>query len=290
LIRPGDKRLVLSVTYTPLRSESGRLLNVIVNVHDITRFREEEEMKSTFTSIISHELKTPVALIKGYAQTLARPDARWDAATTRNGLQIIEEEADRLELLIDNLLDASQIQAQGLTLELADVNLSALLRRVVQTYSPHNPQHRFEVQLPETLPAVWGDEERLRQVLTNLLNNAIKYSPQGGAIRIGARLWDPDAASTDSLSTGLAGESRPMVVFWVADQGVGIPTSDLAHVFDRFYRVDSTLRRTTAGAGLGLYLAHAIVTAHGGHIWVTSEQGKGATFYVALPVDPMSQV
>jgi PAS domain S-box-containing protein len=285
LIRPGDRRLVLAVTYTPLRSESGRLLNVIVNVHDITRFREEEEMKSTFTSIISHELKTPVALIKGYAQTLARPDARWDAATARHGLEIIEEEADRLELLIDNLLDASRIQAQGLTLELADVNVAALLRRVVQTYSPHNPNHRFELELPATLPVVWGDEERLRQVVTNLLNNALKYSPEGGAIRVGARPWAPDAGSSDPLTTHLAGETRPLVVFWVADQGVGIPASDLPHIFDRYYRVDSSLRRTTPGAGLGLYLAQAIVTAHGGRIWVASEPGKGATFYVSLPVD-----
>jgi len=235
-----------------------------------------------------------VALIKGYAQTLARPDAHWDAATARHGLEIIEEEADRLELLIDNLLDASRIQAQGLTLELADVNVAALLRRVVQTYAPHNPNHRFELDLPALLPAVWGDEERLRQVFTNLLNNAIKYSPQGGAIRIGAQLWTPDAGGSDphaaNLTAGLAGETRPMVVFWVADQGVGIPTSDLAHVFDRFYRVDSSLRRTTAGAGLGLYLAHAILAAHDGRIWVTSEQGKGATFCVALPVDPAPQV
>lgn len=285
LIRLGDRRLVLAVTYTPLRSESGRLLNVIVNVHDITRFREEEEMKSTFTSIISHELKTPVALIKGYAQTLARPDARWDAATARHGLEIIEEEADRLELLIDNLLDASRIQAQGLTLELADVNMAALLRRVVQTYSPHNPNHRFELELPAALPVVWGDEERLRQVVTNLLNNALKYSPQGGAIRIGARPWTPDTGQNDPLATHLAGETRPLVVFWVADQGVGIPASDLPHIFGRYYRVDSSLRRTTPGAGLGLYLAQAIVTAHGGRIWAISEPGKGAAFYVALPVD-----
>ena len=247
-------------------------------------------MKSTFTSIISHELKTPVALIKGYAQTLARPDAEWDAATARHGLEIIEEEADRLELLIDNLLDASRIQAQGLTLELADVNLAEMLRRVVQTYSPHNPNHRFELHLPKTLPPVWGDEERLRQVLTNLLNNAVKYSPQGGAIRVGAQLWNREDRGSGPVAAGLVGETRPMVVFWVADQGVGIPTSDLPHVFDRFYRVDSSLRRTTAGAGLGLYLAHAFVTAHGGRIWVTSEQGKGATFYVALPVDSMPQV
>ncbi|MDQ3248432.1 MAG: PAS domain S-box protein, partial [Chloroflexota bacterium] len=126
LSRPGGVRLTVSVTYTPLYEDEERLVNIIVNVHDITRFREEEEMKNTFTSIISHELKTPVALIKGYAQTLARPDAQWDAETARQSLQIIEEEADRLEDLINNLLDASRIQASGLRLDYDDVDLQTL--------------------------------------------------------------------------------------------------------------------------------------------------------------------
>ncbi len=178
LLRPG-KRLVLNVTYTPLYSEDGRLLNIIVNVHDITRFREEEEMKSVFTSIISHELKTPVALIKGYAQTLARPDATWDRETAAQGLQIIEEEADRLEGLINNLLDASRIQARGLKLDYGDVNVEALVRKVADAYGTQTAQHRIELNFPAPLPPIWGDEERLRQVLTNLMGNAIKYSPDG---------------------------------------------------------------------------------------------------------------
>lgn len=291
LIRPGDKRLVLAVTFTPLTTESGRLINIVVNVHDITRFREEEEMKSTFTSIISHELKTPVALIKGYAQTLARPDAQWDAETARAGLQIIEEEADRLEALINNLLDASRIQAQGLQLDCADVNIVALLHKVADAYRTQTNHHRIEVTFPTPLPPVWGDEERLRQVFTNLLNNAIKYSPEGGAIKIGG--WLRTARSTIDLSE--KADAPPLadkdyVVVFIADQGIGIPASDLPHVFDRYYRVDSSLRRTTAGAGLGLYLAKVIVEAHGGQIWVTSEPGKGATFFVALPVDGDSVV
>lgn len=292
LIRPGDKRLVLSVTFTPLYTENGRLINIIVNVHDITRFREEEEMKSIFTSIISHELKTPVALIKGYAQTLAREDAHWDAETARAGLQIIEEEADRLEALINNLLDVSRIQAKGLKLELGDVALDALLRKVADAYRTQTSHHRIEVMFDEPLPYVWGDEERLRQVFTNLLNNAIKYSPQGGVIRIGG--W-VQRVGTDGRAEGMDGrppieppESLPKgtyVIVYVADQGIGIPPSELSKIFDRFYRVDSSLRRSTAGAGLGLYLAKAIVEAHGGRIWATSEPGKGATFFVALPLD-----
>ncbi len=277
--RPGKKRRIVSLTYTPLYaenaagSESGaRVVNVIVNVHDITRFREEEEIKSTFTSIISHELKTPVALIKGYAQTLARPDASWDRETARQSLEIIEEEADRLEGLINNLLDVSRIQAGGLQLDLADVNLNKLVRKVVEAYRTQTVRHTIEIDISDPLPSIWADQERVRQVLTNLLGNAIKYSPDGGLIRVGG--W------SDAV------EGWPRVVIYVADEGVGIPPEELPHIFDRFFRVDSSLRRSTSGAGLGLFLSKAVVDAHGGAIWARSESGKGTTLFVALPVDP----
>ena len=272
LVRPGKKRITVAITFTPLYDDAGRLVNIIVNVHDITRFREEEVIKSTFTSIISHELKTPVALIKGYAQTLARPDARWDSETARSSLEIIEEEADRLEALIDNLLDASRIQAGGLRLDFADVNLNNLVAKMADAYRVQTDRHTIEVDVPSPLPTIWADEERIRQILTNLLANAIKYSPDGGLIRIGG--W------SDSV------EGAPRVVLYVADQGVGIPADELPHIFDPFYRVDSSLRRSTAGAGLGLFLCKAMAEAHGGDIWVRSEPGKGATFFVALPVEP----
>lgn len=273
LIRPGKKRFSVAVTFTPLYNDSGKLVNIIVNVHDITRFREEEEIKSTFTSIISHELKTPVALIKGYAQTLARPDAQWDGDTARQSLGIIEEEADRLEALINNLLDVSRIQAGGLKLDYADVNLHNLIRKVADAYRTQTDRHTIETDLPPSVPAIWADEERLRQVLTNLVGNAIKYSPDGGVIRIGG--W---ADMADGLGR---------VVLYVADQGIGIPGAELPYIFDRFYRVDSSLRRSTAGAGLGLFLCKAIAETHGGEIWARSEPGKGTTFFVSVPVEPL---
>ncbi len=275
LERPGGGHISLAVTFTPIFDENKQLVYIIVNVMDITRFREEEETKSTFVSIISHELKTPVAIIKGYAQTLARPDAEWDPETARQGLQIIEEEADRLESLIDTLLDVSRIQAGGLHLDIADVDLRRLLERLVRDYATQTDKHRIELDLPEDLPIISGDEERLRQVFTNLLNNALKYSPEGGVIRIGA--WVEEKPQD--------GKTQRRVVIYVADQGVGIPESELPNIFDRFYRVDSSLRRSTAGAGLGLFLVRAIVEAHGGQIWVRSELGKGTTVFVALPLD-----
>jgi PAS domain S-box-containing protein len=283
IVRPGGSHISVAVTYTPLYDEQERLVNIIANVHDITRFREEEEMKSTFTSIISHELKTPVALIKGYAQTLARPDAQWDAETARQSLEIIEEEADRLEGLINNLLDASRIQASGLRLDFSYVDLANMATKVAQAYRTQSDHHVIELDFPPDLPAIWGDEERLRQVLTNLISNSIKYSPEGGSIRIGGWLesiTEPGShVAPDTASGG-------RVVLYVADNGIGIPQAELPHIFERFYRVDSSLRRSTAGAGLGLFLCKAIVDAHNGSIWVRSESQKGTTFFVALPLEP----
>ena len=271
---PDGGQISVSVTFIPVKDERKRLVNIIANVLDITRFREEEEMKSTFTSIISHELKTPVALIKGYAQTLARPDAAWDAETARQSLEVIEEEADRLESLINSLLDVSRIQASGLRLERSDVQVRQLLERVAQDYRTQTNSHEIALDIPTDLPVICGDEERLRLVFTNLLSNAIKYSPDGGLIRIGGWL-EPPQHKKDS----------GRLVLYVADEGIGIPARELPNVFDRYYRVDSGLSRTTAGVGLGLFLSKAIIEAHQGEIWVRSEVKKGTTVFVALPVD-----
>jgi PAS domain S-box-containing protein len=266
LTRPSGKRTVVSITYTPLNDDEGNLTTVIANVVDITRFREAEEMKSTFVSVISHELKTPVALIKGYASTLAREDAHWDGGTVTEGLQVISDESDRLNALIDNLLDASPIQAGGMRLDLAEVNIPKLVGRLVESFSTQTDRHTFTLDFPMDFPLVMADEERLRQVFNNLLSNAIKYAPEGGEVRVGG--W----------------VETERVVLYVADQGIGIPVEEQAKLFQRFYRVDSSLRRKTQGAGLGLYLCRSIVEAHGGRIWLQSEPGKGATVFFSLPL------
>jgi len=265
LARPGGSRLAVSVTFSPLYDEEGRLSRVIANVVDITRFREAEEMKSTFVSVVSHELKTPVSLIKGYASTLAREDAHWDSETVRESLHVINEESDRLNALINNLLDASRIQAGGFRLERSDVNVVRLAEKVAESFQTQTDRHHFVLDFAADFPTVYGDEERLRQVFNNLISNAIKYAPQGGEIRVGG--W-PAADS---------------VTVYVADQGIGIPHDEQGRLFQRFYRVDSSLRRSTQGAGLGLYLCASIVEAHGGHIWLRSEPGKGTTVFFTLP-------
>ena len=247
--------LPVGVTYAPLLSEDGKLRNIIVSVRDITHFRTADEIKATFISIVSHELRTPVALIKGYASTLRRDDARWDKATISDSLAVIEEEADRLTKMIDDLLDASRLQAGGLSLNRADVSLPALASRIAERFTTQSNKHTIVTEFPVNFPIILADETRLGQVLSNLVSNAIKYSSEG--------------------NIKISGEVRPeQVIVCVTDEGPGIEAKDLPHIFDRFYRSTQAVKNTK-GAGLGLYLARAIVEAHGGRIWADAPSASG---------------
>ena len=271
IVRPGHKRLTVGVTYSPLFDRHGNLINIIVTVTDITRYREAEELKSTFISVISHELKTPVSLIKGYASTLTRKDAGWNTDMVAEIGQVIEEESDRLNHLINNLLDASRLQAGALKLELDDISLRHLASTVIERFQTQTDQHTFRLDIPPDLPLVRADARRIRQVFDNLLSNAIKYAPDGGEIGVSATV------------------EADQVIVAVHDQGVGIPDEEQGSVFARFYRVDSSLRRSTQGVGLGLYLVRAIIKAHGGDVWLQSTPGTGSTFYFSLPISHPQQ-
>lgn len=266
VVRSDGRRTSVSITYSPLYDQEGALVHVIGNVHDVSRFREAQEMKAMFISVISHELKTPVALIKGYANTLRREDANWDAATVRESLTIIEEESDRLDRLINNLLQASRIQAGTLKLDMGDVSVPKLAEKLLERFRVQAAKHDLRLDFAPGFPPLLGDEERLQQVLSNLVSNAIKYSPDGGTITVGGR------------------PRGDLAEFWVADQGIGITPEQQSRLFEPFYRVDSRLGRSTQGVGLGLFLCKAIVEAHGGQIWVESTPGKGSTFRFTLPL------
>ncbi|HSQ18520.1 MAG TPA: histidine kinase dimerization/phospho-acceptor domain-containing protein, partial [Anaerolineales bacterium] len=216
--------LPVGITYAPLTSPEGGLVNIIATVRDITRFREAEEIKSTFISVISHELKTPVALIKGYVGTLRREDASWDREIIEDSLKVIEEEADRLTTLIENLLDASRLQAGGIKINLCDIDLKNLAERVAERFRTQTSHHKLSVDFSADFPIIVGDEERLGQVFSNLISNAIKYSPSGGEIRI-------------------AGQVRAdAVIVCITDQGTGVAPGDMPHIFDRFSRSQDATR------------------------------------------------
>ncbi len=254
----------VGITYAPLMSAAGKLINIITTVRDITRFRQADELKSTFISVISHELKTPVALIKGYASTLRRDDVKWDRKIVDESLQVIEEEADRLSEYIENLLDTTRLQASGLGLKRTDVQIADVIHHVANRMQTQTSKHKIVVEIPEPLPIVLADDARLNQVISNLISNSIKYAP-GGEIRIKAV------------------KSKGYNIVCISDDGPGIDPNDAPFVFDRFYRSPDATRQTK-GAGLGLFLAKSIITAHDGRIWIDPVAGKGARVCFSLPV------
>ena len=259
------QRFDASVTASCVRSTRGEPMNGILNIRDITREREQEEQRSTFISVISHELQTPIAIIKGYASTLARTDAMLDSEALHLRLLAVEEEADRLNKLVGNLLYASRIQAGGLQMEITPLELPPLIEGVVRRLQAKSPDISVTLDIPPNLPTVMADRDRIEEVLQNLLDNAIKYSPQRRVVTVTSR------ATGDE------------VIVSVSDTGIGISLRDQEEIFTRFRRIGNQLTRTTPGTGLGLYICHAIVEAHGGHIWVESALHEGSTFSFSLP-------
>lgn len=260
----------VGATYAPLRHErSGKLLGVIANVRDLSRSMLEQEQQNLFISTISHELKTPVALIKGYANTLLRTDADWDKETIFESLEVIDEEADRLDGLIDNMLNASRLQAQDrFVLQFSEVLIPKMVARLAERFRTQTTLHRISLRFPPDFPAIRVDQERINEVFENLISNALKYSPHGGEVEIG-------------------GEQRENeVLLFVRDEGMGIDESEKERVFERFYRIDDKLSRSTQGAGLGLFLVKSIIKAHHGRLHLRSAPGQGSIFYFTLPVSP----
>ena len=263
LQRPEPPPLPVGITYAPLLTQEGTLRNIVVTVRDITKFRTAEEIKNTFVSIISHELKTPVALIKGYVSTLRREDAVWDRTIVRDSLKVIEEEADRLTNMIEDLLDASRLQAGGLKPDLSDISLPVLCSRLAERFQTQTERHTIVSNFPADFPIILADEARIEQVIENLISNSIKYAPNG-EISIKGQV-DPER-----------------IILCVTDEGPGIAPEDIPHIFDRFYRAPKAVN-LTKGAGLGLYLARAIIEAHGGRIWIDPKPDCGARICFSLP-------
>ena len=266
IINTSGDEVSLGVTYTPLINSRNRVINIIANVRNLTRFRREEELQKTFISVVSHELKTPVSIIKGYAGTLKRSDVEWPQEVKQEYLTVIEDEADQLTDLIDNLLEASKLQSGTFTLNLSSsVFIPTMAKNAAKKFMTQTTKHDFAVEFPDNFIEVQADERRLNQVFNNLVSNAIKYSPEGGTITIDGRI-DLDYA-----------------IVSVADEGIGIPDHQRHRIFQKFSRLDNDLSRKTEGTGLGLFLTKAIIEAHGGRIWFTAntdpdEGPTGTTF------------
>lgn len=221
-------------------------------------------LKLDAISMLSHEMRTPLASIKGYATALLLDDADWDEHTRREFLQIIDEESDRLSRLIQGILESASIDANAMRIDPEPILIPHIARRVVERIAFQSPSHQFDVSFPDDFPIIEADAGRIEQVLTNLVDNAVKYSPEGGLTTVRGEVLDDD------------------VVVSVTDQGTGISPEDLDRLFDRFFRASSG-RRRVSGTGLGLPISSSIVRAHGGRIWAESTVGEGTTLAFTLP-------
>jgi len=230
---------------------------------DLEDLRRQMQLQEDFVSTISHELRTPLGFIKGYSTSLLRQDTSWDEETQREFLTIIDEEADRLSLLIENVLESARLQSKTLPLRFQPLRLDAVLRDVVMRIRARHKDLDISMQL-DSIPPVEGDGVRLAQVFDNLFTNAVKYAP-GAPIVILLNQVDDNA-----------------VVSFV-DHGPGIPKESLPLIFERFYRVRG--EKTVTGTGLGLYICKQIIHAHRGKIWAESTPGQGTTFFIELPID-----
>ena len=262
----GGQRSDVALVYSVVRSPEMAPLNAVVNVRDMTRVREVEEMRSTFLSMLGHQLQTPLAIIKGYTNTLSRADAEWDPETLRRSFEAIEEETDHMSRLMNRLLLASRLETGELPINREQVDLPAVAEKVLGRMMPTSSKHQFSMCFPNELPPVSGDPGLLEEILVNLVDNAIKYSPGGGPVQVSGRL-------------GSDGEVKVSVT----DSGIGVPRWETRRIFERFHRAQNPASERARGIGLGLYICDAIMRAHQGEITVSSIPGEGSTFTLSFP-------
>jgi two-component system, OmpR family, phosphate regulon sensor histidine kinase PhoR len=262
-----------SVTATPVRAIEpgaavpGKISGAVVVLHDVTELRRLERVRQDFVANVSHEFKTPLTAIQGFTETLLG-GALDDPKNNVRFLHIIRNHAMRLARLTDDLLKLARIEAGKMEVEFFSVGLMELIEGCAETalMKANKKQITLDIDVPPGLPPVRGDAELLKDVLQNLLDNAIQYTPAGGRIYVTAAAGPKDATIS------------------VSDTGIGIPLADQERIFERFYRVDAARSREAGGTGLGLSIAKHIMEAHGGRLWVESEVGKGSKFSFSIPI------
>lgn len=265
----GGPELPLAVSVSPLREESGSSTGFIVVLRDMTasqeleRLRHLDQLKSQFVANVSHELKTPLTSIRAYGEALM------DLVENEQGkefLRVIDEESDRLLYLINDLLNISRIQSGKMKLNFEMTDPASLVPEALRIARIRSERHHLVVDVEPGLPPMLLDRDKIREVLINLISNAVKYSPNGG--RVGVRMR----------------RAEGNVRIEVQDEGIGISREHQEKLFQMFYRVDSSLTYEVSGTGLGLAIVKAIAEHHGGRVWVESEPGRGSTFFVLLPI------
>lgn len=261
--RLGRDRYLL-VSAAPIRDAEGRFMGAVEVLSDITTLKELDLLKDQFITVAAHEIKTPVTAIKGFAQTLARASGAC-APKYQKALETIVQQSDRIDALVRDFLDVSSMRWGRVKLAPAPLDLTALVAECVARKSALTPKHQLVISRRDPARVV-GDRERLSQVVENLLDNAVKFSPVGGEIEVRVT------------------REQGRAVVSVRDHGVGIPIDRRRHLFERFYRAHIGTPYDYGGLGVGLYISREIVRQHGGDIWFESEEGKGSTFYFSLPL------
>ena len=268
-IRRGGEEIWLSLTEAVMRDPAGAIAGRIFAFRDISAERVVEEMKSEFVSNVSRELRSPLTSIYGFAETLMRDDVLFGEGERKTFLGYIASEAGRLTAIVDRLLAVARLDSGDLQVQLAPTDVRGIVSEVVAVakQSLGGDGHDFVVDLPPEPLVVHADRDKLRQIVTDLVENAVKYSPDGGTVTVAARSRD----ETVEVS--------------VVDEGIGIPESEQSRIFAKFYRAEGGGRDVgSGGSGLGLFIAKELLAAMRGRIWVRSREGEGASFVFALPL------
>jgi len=264
-IMRGREEVWLSLTEAVMRDPAGSVAGRIFAFRDISADRLVEQVKSDFVSTVSHELRTPLTSIYGFAETLLRQDVMFGEEERQTFLRYIASESQRLTAIVDTLLNVARLDTGDLQVNLAETDVRDVVGQVLEGLTAGNG-HRFVVDLPDGALAARADPEKLRQVFAILVDNALRYSPDGGTVTVGAV------------------RRQTTIEVSIADEGIGIPQSDQEQIFRKFYRgADAELRAGAGGTGLGLFIARGLVTAMGGRIWVASREGEGSRFAFELP-------
>jgi len=272
-----ERDLILNAYFSLIQRESGFISGLVCVLHDVTEQQKIDNDRKQFVSNVSHELRTPLTSLRSYIEALS--DGAWkDPEVAPGFLKVTQEETDRMIRMINELLSLSRMDSGTTRVDMELVNINEMFNYVLDRFDmilkkDDNPAKYYTIKREFTKRDLWVeiDTDKFTQVLDNIMNNAIKYSPDGGVVT--CRLL----------------ETHNQVIISISDQGLGIPRADLAHVFDRFFRVDKARSRAQGGTGLGLAISKEVVQMLGGRIWVDSVEGKGSTFYISLPYEPYEE-